>query len=167
MVRRVAHQIHRSHVAAAGPRPAHAQTVRPAVSLSAGHGAQKLGDAAGVQIIPDAVNGATITQGQMDTVVAALEQLPPADIALVAAHHVAIHLDPVSGLQGGLLGATTVLKSAAGTWYPTVIHVAADAGLSGVDSLGEIVQHEFGHAVSVLRHQDRSEAAAIKYAASH
>jgi len=48
-----------------------------------------------------------------------------------------------------------------------VIHVAAQANLAGTESLTEIVQHEFGHAISVLTQQDRSEAAAIAYAASH
>jgi hypothetical protein len=34
----------------------------------------------------------------------------------------------------------------------------------GANALAEVVQHELGHAISVLREQDRSEDAAAAYA---
>ena len=51
-----------------------------------------------------------------------------------------------------------------GTWRPTLVRVAVRAGLARDEQTSEIVQHELGHVVSVVRTQDRSEAAAINYA---
>ena len=39
------------------------------------------------------------------------------------------------------------------------------AAQGGAQAIGEIVQHELGHVISVLVRQDRSEEAAIRYAA--
>lgn len=117
--------------------------------------------------MPDSVNGRSITAAEMAQAVAAVRMLPAADVAMVAAAGVQIHLVPTGGLEGGLLGATTIVQNGNGRWVPTKIRVAAQAGLTGSESLPEIVQHEFGHAISVLRSQDRSERAAIAYARTH
>lgn len=122
----------------------------------------------GVLVVPHSVGNRSVTRAEMAEAVAALRRLPAADLALVAGRGVAVHIYPVGGLEDGLLGATTIVQDEAGSaWRPTVIRIAARAGLPGAQSLGEIVQHEFGHAVSVMRIQDRSEDAAIAYAESH
>lgn len=121
--------------------------------------------AAGVLVVPRIVAGASVTRAEMQQAVAALRLLPAADLALVARNGIQIHLYPIAGLEDSLLGATTIVQNnEGGPWHPTMIRVASRANLSGSQSLGEIVQHEFGHAVSVLRSQDRSEDAAIAYA---
>lgn len=148
-------------------RPATAQVVHPHVQSRHGARQRMLGDARGVLVVPDRVRGAVISQAEMAAAVAALRRLPAADLALIASRGIAVHLVPTSGLEDGLLGATTILQAKDGSWYPTEIRIAAHAGLSGEESLGEIVQHEFGHAVAVLRQQDRSEEAAIAYARQH
>lgn len=146
----------------------HTQVVRPHVAQHAGSHRQRLGAARGVLVVPDRAGSAAVTQNEMSQAVTALQLLPAADLALVASRGIAIHLVPTAGLEDGLLGATTVIQDGAGSpWRPTVIRVAVRAGLSGTESVREIVQHEFGHAVSVLRRQDRSEAGAIRYAQRH
>jgi hypothetical protein len=121
--------------------------------------------AAGVLVIPQQQGTQRVTRAEMRDVIAAVQQLPAADIALLARHRIAIHLVPAAGLGGSLLGATTIEQSGQSSrWVPTSIRVAVRAGLRGSESTGEIVQHEIGHAIAVLRHQDRSEEAAIAYA---
>lgn len=66
-----------------------------------------------------------------------------------------------------MLGATTVVRNARGALVPTKIRVASGARGVGAESLAEIVQHEVGHAISVLRRQDDSERAATAYARQH
>lgn len=119
-------------------------------------------------IVPHKVGGQALSQLELAQAAAAVRALPASDVAVLAAAGIRIHLFPVAGLEDGLLGATTVVQKGDGTpWQPTMIRVAARAKLGGDQSLGEIVQHEVGHAVSVLRSQDRSEDAANAYAASH
>lgn len=138
--------------------------VRPHAARHGG-GTQTLGDAAGVLVVPETVDGRRVTQREMNQAVAALRLLPGVDLALVASKGIQIHLYPSSGLEGGLLGATTIVQdNGSGPWKPTMIRVAVRSGLTGNEAIGEIVQHEFGHAVSVLREQDRTEDAAIAYA---
>jgi hypothetical protein len=99
---------------------------------------------------------------------AAMRKLPASDLQLLARRGIVVHLLPVSGLENNLLGATTITQDTdSGTWNPTTIRIAAAAGLKGGQATGEIVQHEIGHAVAVIRRQDRSEAAAIAYARNH
>jgi hypothetical protein len=158
------HRSRHTRHAHARPAPAHAVLVRPAASHHGGS-KQVLGDAAGVLVVPETAEGRTVTASEMRQAVAALKLLPGVDLALVAKHGIKIHLYPVSGLEDGLLGATTIVQdSAGGRWKPTNIRVAVRSGLTGTESIGEIVQHEFGHAISVLRDQDRTEDAAIAYA---
>jgi hypothetical protein len=119
----------------------------------------------GVLIVPRTVDGVSVSRAELQAAVAALRQLPAADIELIAKAGIQIHLVPTQGLEDNLLGATTIVQDhTGGRWRPTVIRIAARANLPGSESLPEIVQHEFGHAVSVIRNQDRSEDAAIAYA---
>lgn len=123
---------------------------------------------AGVWIVPQSAGGRTVSRSELAQAQAAVQALPAADVALLAARGIRIHLYPVAGLEDGLLGATTVVQDEAGApWRPTKIRVAARAGLDGEQALGEIVQHEVGHAVAVIRAQDRSEDAAEAYAKRH
>ena len=130
-------------------------------------GKNRLGAALGVEVIPERVGKRAVTQAEMQQAVLALRQLPAADIALLAQHNIKIHLYPAAGLEDSLLGATTVIQNDQGRWEPTQIRIAARAKLTGAQAIGEIVQHESGHAISVLRKQDRSEAAAEAYARNH
>lgn len=119
----------------------------------------------GVRVLAQRVGGQAVNQAEVAQAMAALRQLPAADLALLASRGIQIQLFPTSGLEGGLLGATTIVQDAVGgSWRPTLIRVAARANLAGSEAIGEIVQHEVGHAVSVLRRQDRTEAGAIEYA---
>ncbi|MCW2927460.1 MAG: hypothetical protein JWM86_1428 [Thermoleophilia bacterium] len=95
---------------------------------------------------------------------AAIAKLPAADRALLAKLGLRVQLVPTSSLEQGMLGATTVVQGAGGRWTPTTIRVASRIHGRGAESLAEVVQHEIGHAISVLRHQDRSEDAAGRYA---
>ncbi len=145
-----------------------AQRVHPVVAHRLDAHTRRLAATAGVLVVPDVQQGRQVTRTEMQQAIAALQMLPAADLALVARHNITIHLVPASGLEDGLLGATTIIQNdPTSPWIPTKIRIAVRAGLTGTESIGEIVQHEFGHAVSVLRQQDRSEAAAIKYAREH
>lgn len=95
---------------------------------------------------------------------AAIAKLPAADRALLARHRLRVELVPSKGLEDGMLGATSIVRGAGGRWVPTQIRVASRIRGEGADSLAEVVQHEVGHALSVLRRQDRSEDAASAYA---
>ena len=151
-----------------GNRHVHARSPAAPVHHAMAHGkVQVLGEQridGGVVVVPELADGRAVTPAEMQAAIAALQKLPAADLALVARNGVEVHLYNAAGVQGGLLGATTVVQDDSGRWKPTIIRVAVGAGLTGTESIPEIVQHEFGHAVSVLRNQDRSEAAAIAYA---
>jgi hypothetical protein len=98
---------------------------------------------------------------------AAIAALPKSDRALLAQHGLHVELVPHASLGPGLLGATTVVRTTAGALVPTKIRVASRVHGAGVESLREVVQHEIGHAISVLRAQDGSEDAAEAYARAH
>ena len=66
-----------------------------------------------------------------------------------------------------MLGATQIRRDSENRRVPTSIRVAARAHGVGRDSLHEIVQHEIGHAIAVIRRQDASEDAAEQYALDH
>lgn len=139
----------------------------PNWTMSAPHvrGAKRI--RAGVVVIPESAEGRKVSKAEMSQAVAALRMLPAKDLDLIAKRKIHIHLYPVSGLEDGLLGATTIVQNEDSSWRPTTIRIAVRSGLAGTQSIGEIVQHEFGHAVSVIRSQDKSEEAAIRYAAQH
>ena len=116
-------------------------------------------------MVPHRIGNRAVTQAELNQAVVALRQLPAEDLALVGSRGIKIHLYPSAGLEDGLLGATTIVQEAEKlAWQPTQIRIAARANLEGAQATGEIVQHEFGHAVAVLRAQDRSEDAAEAYA---
>lgn len=105
-----------------------------------------------------------VSDAQQRRVRAAIAKLPAADRALLARHGLRVELVPVRALEDGMLGATNIERDAEGRWTPTSIRVASRITGSGAESLAEVVQHEVGHALAVLRDQDRSEDAAHAYA---
>lgn len=105
----------------------------------------------------------------------ALGFLPPGDRALLARSGVRIELldtetipeDPRAPVQGGgggaIIGATQIdIDPASGRARPSIIRIAARP-VDGT-ALRDVILHETGHAVSVLRSDDRSEDAAELYA---
>lgn len=161
----------RSHHATSTAHRHHAPAATHAATRSIGHAREatltEYAVPGGLSVIPEVDGGAQVTPAEMQQALAALRALPAADRALVARAGVSIHLYPDASLEQGMLGATTIVKDDADRWEPTKIRAAIRSHGVGTESIGEIVQHEFGHAVSVLRNQDRSEEAAIAYAASH
>lgn len=117
------------------------------------------------QLVTVATEGAARVRARDRAVAqAAVAALPAADRALLAKHGIRVALVPGASLGAGMLGATKVVRAANGRLVPTHIRVAASGAGRGVESLREVIQHEVGHAVSVLRAQDRSEDAAAAYA---
>lgn len=108
--------------------------------------------------------GAKVRASELAEARAAIAKLPAADRALLARHGLRVELVASKALEDGMLGATSIVRGATGRWQPTQIRVAARLEGRGADSLAEVVQHEVGHALSVLRGQDRSEDAAQAYA---
>ena len=108
-----------------------------------------------------------VTRAQRTVVRAAIARLPAADRVLLAKHGLQVHLVGTKSLEDGMLGATTVVRDDDGRLRPTAIRVASRVHGTGVESLAEVVQHEVGHAISVLRAQDRTEDAAARYARRH
>jgi hypothetical protein len=94
----------------------------------------------------------------------AISRLPKADRQLLARYGLRVELVGSSSLENGMLGATSVVRDSGDRWVPIQIRVAARTHGKGPDSLAEVVQHEIGHAISVLRDQDRTEDAAEAYA---
>lgn len=94
----------------------------------------------------------------------AVELIPPEDKALLESQGLTVDLRNIARAgKGDILGTTTVVSGPPhGRWRPTAITVAGDPG-KGMP-VGFTLLHEVGHAVSVLRHQDRSEDAADEYA---
>jgi hypothetical protein len=105
-----------------------------------------------------------VRAGELRAVRAAIAKLPAADRALLTRHGLRVQLVPTASLEDGMWGATSIERAASGRWTPTEIRVASRIRGTGVESLAEVVQHEIGHAISVLRSQDRSEDAAGRYA---
>jgi hypothetical protein len=105
-----------------------------------------------------------VDEARMRIARAAVAKLPTADRMLLARHGLRVQLVPTRALEDGMLGATTVVRRDSGRLVPTEIRVASRIEGRGAESLHEVVQHEVGHALAVLRRQDRSEAAAEAYA---
>lgn len=108
-----------------------------------------------------------VRASELRVVRAAIARLPAADRLLLAQHGLRVQLVAAASLEDGMWGATSVSRAANGRWVPTEIRVASRIAGTGVESLAEVVQHEIGHAISVLRKQDRSEVAAGDYARTH
>lgn len=98
---------------------------------------------------------------------AAVAALPAADRALLARRGIRVELVPTASLEDGMLGATSIVRDRDGRWAPTEIRVASRISGRGPESLAEVVQHEIGHAIAVLRDQERGEDAAHAYARRH
>lgn len=112
----------------------------------------------------DATARARVDARELRIARAAVAKLPAADRALLATHRLTVELVPRSSLEDGMLGATEVRRGPGDGWQPTRIRVASRIEGDGVESLAEVVQHEIGHALAVIRAQDRSEDAAGRYA---
>lgn len=106
----------------------------------------------------------TVRTSELGAARAAVAKLPAADRALLARHGLRVQLVPTRALEDGMLGATSIVRGRDGRWSPTAIRVASRLDGRGAESLAEVVQHEVGHALAVLRRQDRSEDAAHAYA---
>lgn len=113
------------------------------------------------------VTGERVAAREFREAKAAVAKLPTADRALLARHGLRVTLVPTKSLEDGMLGATSIVRGDDGRWMPTQIRVASRIGGRGAESLSEVVQHEIGHALAVLRRQDRSEDAAHAYARRH
>jgi hypothetical protein len=98
---------------------------------------------------------------------AAVAKLPAADRALLAKRGLHLELVGTKSLEDAMWGATSVERDSAGRLAPTRIRVASHIRGTGANSLAEVVQHELGHAISVIRSQDSSEDAAAAYARAH
>lgn len=89
--------------------------------------------------------------------------VPPADVELLRQHGLHVEVLATELLDDGNLGATLIDGVRGGPWTPRRIRVAGNA--TGDMTVGHILLHEVGHAVNVLRRQERSEEAADAYAA--
>lgn len=116
----------------------------------------------------------TLGPERRQTATDALWFVPAEDRALLRGAGVRIHIldtdrvpeDPAapSGVDGPIVGATAIAAQGPdGPWAPRMIRVAARP-VDGT-SMYEVLLHEVGHAVSVLRRQDSSEQAADEYLA--
>jgi hypothetical protein len=126
----------------------------------------------GVRVQREVVNGRRVSDAQLQQALQGIALLPLADQQLMARTGITIQLLPLVTLNGQKqLGATNVEQMPNGVWVPTTMRIAmlgnAQIPRTGVDAIGETVQHEIGHVVSVVTRQDRSEQAAITYAATH
>ncbi len=124
----------------------------------------------GLRIERRTVNGAHVTHAELNQALQGLAQLPTRDLDLVARAGVPIRLVPAAHLEHDalgrpLLGATTV--EGTDNRRVTMVRVAVSAGRRGGESTGEILQHELGHAVSVLTTGNESEHAAEAYASRY
>ena len=111
--------------------------------------------------------GDAVKASELTTARAAIAKLPAADRALLAKRGLHVELVGTASLEDGMWGATAVERDAKERWVPRSIRVASHIHGVGANSLAEVVQHEIGHAISVLRDQDRSEDAAAEYARRH
>lgn len=103
-----------------------------------------------------------VRHGEIQAALSALAQIPEADKQLLVRAGVRIELLPVARLEQDRVGATDIGDDERGRTHPTGIRVAAHSGLP-LSPTRQIVAHEVGHAVQVLRAQDRSELGAELY----
>ena len=120
----------------------------------------------GIMLQKRQLGDSRVSSQELTEVVRSIYSLPAADVNQIANSGVPVHLLPVARLEDDLLGATKILKQQNGAWRPSYVRIAVRANGSGVDSTPEIVQHELGHVLAVLRNQDRTEVAAEQYARS-
>ena len=118
-------------------------------------------------VTPTRDEGKRVRSSELQVARAAVAALPRADRMLLARHGLSVELVPSRGLEDGLLGATSIVRRDDGRMAPTRIRVASRIAGVGAESLAQVVKHEIGHALAVLRDQDRSEDAAHRYARRH
>ena len=127
----------------------------------------------GVRIRRKRVGMFSVTQAELQQAVRGVQLLPLQHQLVIARAGIPIELLPiaqleqVSGTSQPVLGATAVVQDTNGAWIPTRIRVAVRSPLAstnGMNTIGEVTQHEIGHAIAVLGNQDRSEEAAHRYA---
>ncbi|MCW2928028.1 MAG: hypothetical protein JWM86_1996, partial [Thermoleophilia bacterium] len=130
----------------------------------------------GVHVRRTSVGGRRVSEAALLQAVRGIQQLPVQHQLLIARAGIAVELVPVAqleqveGTSQPVLGATAVNQDSSGRWIPSRIRIAVDSPISargGVNAIGEVTQHEIGHAIAVMGTEDRSEAAAIRYAASY
>lgn len=130
----------------------------------------------GVRVRRTTVGGRHVSQGALLQAIRGIQQLPVQHQLLLARAGIAVELLPVTqleqveGTSQPVLGATAVSQDSSGRWVPSRIRIATDSPISakgGVNAISEVTQHEIGHAISVMSTQDRSEDAAIRYAATY
>jgi hypothetical protein len=130
----------------------------------------------GVRVRRTTIGGRHVSQGALLQAIRGIQQLPLQHQLLLARSGIAVELLPVTqleqveGTSQPVLGATAVNQDSDGRWVPTRIRVATDSPISargGVNAIAEVAQHEIGHAISVMTTQNRSEDAAIRYAATY
>jgi hypothetical protein len=132
--------------------------------------------ASGVHIRRKRVGMFSVSQSELAQAIRGVQLLPLQHQLIIARAGIPIellpieHLEQVEGTTQPVLGATAVVHDSSGAWIPTRIRAAVRSPLAAqnpINSIGEVVQHEIGHAIAVLGHQDRSEEAAIRYAARY
>lgn len=157
------------HLAATGAAPA--PTVPGAVQVRGAPDGADLQLPSGIRVRRTAVGAAHVTATELQQALMGIAMLPATHQALIARSGIVIELVPVAALENGILGATSIEQSPGGPWMPTLVRVAVRSPLSaagtGRTAVGEIAQHELGHVIAVLTGQDRSEAAAERYALTH
>lgn len=130
----------------------------------------------GVRIRRKRVGMFSVTQSELAQAIRGVQLLPLQHQLVIARAGIPIELLPiaqleqVTGTSQPVLGATAVVQDGRGAWIPTRIRAAVRSPLAGqnpINSIAEVVQHEIGHAIAVLGNQDRSEEAAMRYAASY
>lgn len=127
----------------------------------------------GVRIRRKRIGGHVVSQAELLQAIRGVQLLPLQHQLVIARAGIPIELLPlrnleqVAGTTEPVLGATAVAQDASGTWIPTRIRVAVrspEANVNVANAIGEVTQHEIGHAIAVLGSQDRSEETAIRYA---
>lgn len=127
----------------------------------------------GVRIRRKRVGGQSVSQAELTQAIRGVQMLPLQHQLVIARAGIPIELLPiqqleqVAGTTDPVLGATAVVQDGSGAWIPTRIRVAVRSPLAnanGANTIGEVTQHEIGHAIAVLGSQDRSEQAAERYA---
>lgn len=122
----------------------------------------------GVTLRMHRLGDARVSKGELMDTLRGINQLPGQDLQLMASKGVEVHLLPTARLENDLLGATRITAAPGSTvWQPQLVRVAVRAGRDGMESTPEIVQHEIGHVISVLRTQNRLEEPAELYAREH
>lgn len=129
----------------------------------------------GIVVRKRRVGDSRVTSRELFDAIRGIQLLPMADQQRIAAARLPVDLLPITqlgrGPSGGPILGSTAIEAAGGGWTPSLVRVVVRSPLSSDpgsrEAIGEIVQHELGHVLAVLTGQDRSEAAAERYALMH